>query len=199
MKENGRTCIALLSILFLTNFLIIFHVTYKNHVSLLEEGGIVENITAFSVLFSGTLLFFDSLNKCGIERRITQIFSTTCLVIFLREVDVEDLDLPHLLIFAGSGIGRNIIFCSIYFILLSIISLKFRSIISVKFFTSIIKSPISIMVLAGCALFMMGAIFEEFHNELGEEIMEMNGGMLIMLAALIHLKLPIYTSAKPQN
>ena len=173
------------------NMMIVYEGVFHGRVGLSDEGGFIESATAFGFLFAGVLLIFQSLSKVGMELRLSQIFAVTCVALFLREVDVEDLNVPYMLKFLGSGLGRDVLFILTYgFIVVSIL-IRDREGLLRKVVMSF-KSPVSKIVLTGCACLLVGSLFEQSHNELAEEIMEMNGSLLILLAAILHLRNPIY-------
>jgi hypothetical protein len=174
------------------NMMVVYEGVFQGKVELSDEGGFIENTTAFGFLFAGVLLTFQSLSKVGIELRLNQIFAVTCVVLFLREVDVEDLNVPDMLKFFGSGLGRNVLFVLAYAFIVVSILIKEREGLLRKIVISF-KSPVSKIVLIGCACLLVGSLFERNHNVLAEEIMEMNGSLLILLASITYLKNPIYS------
>lgn len=192
VKADRKTCLSLLGALFFINCLIAYEVVHKNHIDFLKEGAFVENVTAFALLFSAILLLFQSFRKKGIELCLNQFFATTCLLLFLRELDVEDLNVPDLLVLLGSGTGRDVLFVGLYLLIIGLIFLKERSQLSAEFVGSCVKSPVTVAVLSGCACFLAGMIFEGKDMVFGEEMMEMNGAFLVMLGALLSLNHPIY-------
>ncbi len=158
---------------------------------LFEEGGFIESIGAFAFLFSGILLLFLSFYEVRLERRLTLFFAVTCIILFLREVDVEDLNAPYLVKFLGAGEGRDALFVSIYLILTALILWKDRPGLLGKA-RRCFKSQVAIFVLIGCVALLVGSVFEKCHQVFAEELMEMNGALFILFASLLHIKHPIY-------
>lgn len=75
-----------------------------------RENGLMENLQA-AALAGGMLICFIALfsSKQRDKRFILLSLVLVLLVFFLRELDVEDLDLPGLLITLGSGAGRDLL------------------------------------------------------------------------------------------
>ena len=46
--------------------------------------------------------------------------------------------------------------------------------------------------MVGCGCILVGDVFQQFKSMMGEEIMEMNGGFMILLAAILHIRTPIW-------
>lgn len=192
MQKNFKLYALMLITTAIINALFFYDAFFMNNTELSAEGGVIESITAFSFLFAGVLLMFQTLSKQGFEQRLTQFFSVTTLLLFLREVDVEDYNLPSLIKCVGSGDGRDMLFVTLYLVLIGLILKSYR-IGLVKKVAISFRSHVALTVLAGCVLLIIGGVFENFHNEFIEEIMEMNGGLLIMLASILHLQTPIYS------
>jgi hypothetical protein len=178
------------------NSVIIHEVVFRGGV-LSEENGFLENISAFSFLFAGVLLSFRIIYTEGFERRLTMIFAITCFLCFVREVDIEDHNFPYLIKLLGHGLGRNLLFASGYIFILSYIFYKDRFNFVGKS-RSCFKSPVSKLVLLGVVGIVIGAICEKSHAEFAEELSEMNGSLMILLAAIINISQPIYISNKSQ-
>lgn len=177
------------------NIMLVYEGVFQGRVELSDEGGFIENTTAFAFLFAAILLTFQSLSKLGLELRLNQIFAVTCLVLFLREVDVEDFNIPYILKFLSSGVGRNVLFILAYVFLVLSILIKEREGLLRKVVICF-KSPVSQTVLIGCACILVGSVFELSDNEFAEEIMEMNGSLLVLLASIVYLKNPIYSECQ---
>jgi hypothetical protein len=76
--------------------------------AIFEEGAVVEILQ--SVMLAGAaLLCLGQWRRESrrISRSVPVLFGLVFVTIFLREVDVEDLAVPQIFIFLGSGSGRN--------------------------------------------------------------------------------------------
>lgn len=191
MKKHYKTTIMMLGMMVMINILAFYEVCFEGNVGLYDEGGFIESVSAMAFLFSGVLLFFLSLDKLGFERRLTQFFSTTCVVLYLREVDVEKLNIPDFIKFIGADTGRDVLFSLLFVYIIAMVLLRHRVglINKVK---SCFRSSVSITVLIGSACLLSGAVFEECDLVFYEEVMEMNGALFILLASVFHVKEPIY-------
>lgn len=195
MKKVYRSSILLFLLLLFLNSVIIYESYYHDGV-FSEENGLLENITAFAFVFSGVLLLFQSVNIDGFERRLTLFFSLTCFLCFVRELDLEDFNIPSLFQSLAHGGGRDLFFSLSYFCILVSIFLKDRVGFGAKLLACL-ASPVTKTVMLGSFMGVAGMICEEFHLQFVEELMEMNGSMVILLAAIIHLSYPIYKANLP--
>lgn len=156
-----------------------------------EEGEFIENTTAFAFMFSGVLLLFLSLNRSGLEGLLTLTFSVTCLMFFVREVDIEDLNVPYTLQLVGSGRGRDILFLLLYLLIGCGVFVFKKRHVDFKF-RALFRSEVAIVVIVGCVCLLMGDVLQHFDVMMAEEILEMDGALLILLAAIIHIRTPIW-------
>lgn len=79
-----------------------------------EENGPVEILQTMIVLLAGAVFLVDARKLAGFQRDMVLICATICLVVFFREVDVEDLAVPAFVKFIGAGMGRDIIFVVVF-------------------------------------------------------------------------------------
>lgn len=197
MKSIFPTWAFILGLLITLNILIL-HSTYSAGIMLSDEGGFIETISAFAFMFSAILLFFRALHKEGFELRLTLLFGVTCLLLFLREVDLDELQVPYLIQFFGAESGRDYLFSMAYIGIIGMILWKDRPDFKRKVSTCL-RSPVSVAVLIGCVTLVIGSFFEKRHLVLAEELLEMNGSLFILLASLIHLVRPIYSNQENTN
>jgi hypothetical protein len=176
------------------NSIIIHEVFFRGGV-LSEENGFLENISAFSFLFAGVLLTFRIIYTNEFERRLTTTFAITCFLCFVREVDIEDHNVPYLIKSIGHGLGRNLLFSLGYIFILGSIIYKDRFGFVGKA-RSCLKSPVSKVVILGVVGIILGAICENYHAEFAEELSEMNGSLMILFASIINITHSIYISNK---
>ncbi|MDE0825536.1 MAG: hypothetical protein OSA48_01870 [Akkermansiaceae bacterium] len=191
MRGNRTTYLLMGIIILLMNVLVLWEIWGAGNHELYEEGEFIENTTAFSFMFSGILLLFLSLGNSGLERILTLIFSATCLMFFLREVDVEDFSIPHGLQLVASGMGRNVVFSLVYLLLGWGVLANLRKRVDFKI-GPLFRSEVAIVVMVGCGCILVGDFFQHLDSVMGEEILEMNGGLLILLAAILHVRTPIW-------
>ena len=183
------------TLMFIFNGLTLYEIFACGNTSIYHEGEFVECISAFCYLFASLLTFFRGFDRRGLERKLTLIFSLTCLLFFVRELDLEHLNIPSLLSTLGSSTGRNVFFVAIYSVLfISVCSSSVdRSGLRLKVFLS---SPVMRISVLGGVFLVVGWIFERLHSDMIEEIFEMNGSFLILFAAILHERLPISSSSR---
>ncbi len=165
---------------------------FGNGLILFNEGGFIETVTAQAFIFSGILLLSRLLQKNGIERDLTALFGVTCLLFFVREVDMEKLDVPAIFQFLGADLGRDCLFGLGYAILLVRLYLQTKGTL-VSTMKTCLRSVVSITVIIGCVLLLIGALCEKSDFVFAEELFEMNGALLIALGAIIHINTPIFS------
>lgn len=177
-----------LTLLLLVNTIVLYLYQVRGLTEIIEENQGIENISAAAYLLSAALLLVSAIRKLGLHRLLTLFFGLTCLLLFCREVDLEDLAIPSLIQFLGHGIGRNLFFAATYSLLLFLIW-KARSTL-LSSLRPIFYSPVSRTVLAGCLLLLIGNLFEKLDLVLWEELLEFSGAILIMIAALAYWARP---------
>jgi len=172
------------------NVLILHELYSSGNRAICDEGQFVESASAFCYLCAAILTFFRSFCRKGLERKLTWLFSLTCLLCFIRELDLEYLNIPGVLITLGSGIGRNVLFVTLYLVvILSIVSSAgIRRKLDIRI---ILKSQVVVVAVVGGVLLVLGSIFERFELTVAEEILEMNGSLLFLLAAILHERIPL--------
>lgn len=181
-------------ILVVLNVLVFWDILGAGNHDLYEEGEFIENATAFCFMMSGVLLLFLSLNKDGLEKMLTLFFAATCVMFFLREVDVEDFNVPAGLQLVSSGTGRNVAFSLVYVLIFAGLFVNWRKLKDFKVL-SLLRSEVSISVMIACGLILLGDVLQHMDSMMGEEILEMNGGFFILLAAILHIRTPIWKGA----
>ena len=85
-----------------------FFVFHQHYTFLYGEHQLMENIQVILIFTSG---FFFILQSTHIEKQhywFTLTLTLLCYGFFLRELDIEDFNVPNILIELGSGTGRNI-------------------------------------------------------------------------------------------
>ncbi|MFT6180147.1 MAG: hypothetical protein ACI9NQ_001739 [Paracoccaceae bacterium] len=177
------------------NGLTLHEVYFCRNMAICEEGEFVEVISAFCYLFAAILTFFRSFHRSGLEQKLTWAFSITSLLFFVRELDMEHLNIPRILITMGTGTGRDVLFVTLYLVLMASVfwSETSRRALNLK---TVFRSKVIVVAAIGGVLLTLGSIFEHLHLDSIEEIFEMNGALLILLAAILNERVGISLSAR---
>ena len=153
--------------------------------SIVEEGAFIESISAFAFLAAGVTLLFQNFKKRGLERVNTLFFATTCFLFFIREVELEDIHAPALILFLSDGAGRSLLFTLAYVPLILLAVVRYK-VVNVKALRGYLKSPVTKLVLISCVGILAGSVLEELHLQLYEELAEMNASLVLLMAAMIY-------------
>lgn len=177
-------------VLLALNLSLVCEIFGKSNVLLCDEGQMVEAVSAFCYLCGALIMLFRAANLEKAEALWTLFFGVTCLMFFFREMDLRGLNVPPVFRLVGEGTGRNVLFASLFLILTSLIVMTHRSCVF-RELRSVLVSPVIRLAMLGCVFLMIGRVFEIRHNQVVEEIFEMNGSVLILFAALIHERIRI--------
>lgn len=177
-------------LLLMMNALTVREVFVLRNPTICNEGHFVEGVSAFCYLFAAIATFFRSFCRVGLEQKLTWIFSITCLLFFLRELDIEDFNVPHLLILLGTDTGRDLLFSSLYLATLAalFLSASDRAELSMG---ALYRSPVIRVSVVACVLLVIASLLELLDWHETEEILEMNASVLILLAAVLHERIPL--------
>ena len=148
-----------------------------------QEGHLLENVQAVAFLLSGLCLIVALLRARGFMLWMRSFYCLTCFLAVVREVDVERMDVPDIVISFGSGILRNIVFGGLFVLLIILFFFKYRW--QMKKWKLWIKTNLAVVCLLGCGFILLGDLFEKLDIDHLEELMETNGALLIGLGALI--------------
>lgn len=166
----------------------LYLVLIKQDVGVYGENGIIENFQAGLLAVTGFIFLIPLILKQARGDKLVLIFlSYLCFGFFLREVDVEYLDVPEILITLGSGKGRNIILAICFFSILGYALLHFRYYLDVakKFF----QSTAGKVVLTAFAVLIIGEQFEDLedlpHHVFIEELFELVSFFLLTSCAFL--------------
>lgn len=163
------------------------------------ENSVIENIQVLTLVMSAAV-FLLGLKHPKREGKLLLLFlSFLCLSFILREVDVEDFDLPSILIAIGSGMGRNLILAA------GFISIGVYAAFNAAYYKKEVKafflSKAGLLILAAGVLLYIGDVFENLktvqHHVFWEETIELSGYMAILLSSLMLLKDP--NTESPEN
>jgi hypothetical protein len=177
-------------LLVMMNAVTIREVFLLKNPTICNEGHFVEGVSAFCYLFAAITTFFRSFYRRGLEQKLTWIFSITCLLFFLRELDLEDFNVPHVLILLGTDTGRDVVFCSLYFATLVALfsSASDRAALS---YGALFRSPVIRVSVVACVILVIASLLELLDWHEVEEILEMNSSILILVAAILHERVPL--------
>ena len=184
-----------------TYTIIFFYLSYSvytlNQSSIYDENGILENIQILTLTLSSIIFLLPVITQKRKDKLLLLFFALLCLAFILRELDVEKLNVPDILIFFGSGIGRNIMI-STGFILLTTYAIFNRQ-YYIELAKKFIMSVEGYLIVLAAILLLSGGYFEHMtsvqHHVFLEEIFELFGYVLILIVSLILYKNKIYFEA----
>lgn len=184
MSNNSRLVISMVALAAFFNLSICYGVIAGGNLALFEEGGFVEDISFFAFLCGAVILYASAFYRAGYDRHLTVIFGTACLMFFLREVDVGEMNIPQPIKFVTSEDPKDILM-TIVFVLLGIHFLRcYRA--RLKNVGVVFKTLVARLTLIGCVFFLVAAVFEQMERIFAEELLETNAAFFILLAALVH-------------
>ncbi len=182
------------SILFLTSVLLIANIifSYLKFINgddlFYQEHEVVEILQACLLALSCIVFLIHSFFLEKPNSFILLSLSLLCLTFFLREVDLEDFDLPAFLIYIGSDIGRNILISTLWVLMAIFMAMDYRKMkpLIFQFFWS---RPGNLILISGVLLiasdvlerWFLGAAFSEFF----EELLEFNAYYILFWSSLI--------------
>ncbi|MEE9368967.1 MAG: hypothetical protein V3V05_08885 [Pontiella sp.] len=155
--------------------------------SLYAENGPLENLQVL-LLFLSAIAFLIPVSKAPISLKYVLLAGALLSCSFiLRELDVENLNVPKWVVSIGSGVGRNIVLGSGW-IALGVLAIKSISAFKENFRDILLSRTMLLLVIAGVIL-LFGALFDHKDNktsldELAEEVIEVLGYATFFLAAL---------------
>jgi len=162
----------------------------------------LENLQAL-LLVSACVIFISAiLRGQRSDKLILFACALLCYGFFLRELDVQKLDVPPLLILLGSGSGRNLTLLLTTLLLLVMAGRNARH--YVRAVKAYMRLPLFWLFLAAAVVLYLGDYFETadalLHHEFIEEGLELLAYGLILLAALsAHLMTTLQASVMPEG
>lgn len=193
LTPNTRLVVFMVALATFFNIVICLDVLGRGNSELFQEGAFVEDLSFFSFLCASVTLYASTFYRRGYDRHLTIIFATACLMFFLREVDVGELNIPQPIKAITSNDTKDILM-TITFILLFLHFLRcYRA--RLKQASLLFKTMVARLVLVGVVLFLVAATFEQIHAVFLEELLETNAAFFILLAALIHILDPTSLTA----
>jgi len=154
-------------------------------VAVYDENGPLENLQAFLLAISCILFLVPVVMQKNSEKLLLTFCSLLCYGFVLRELDVERFDVPEVVKFIGSGIGRNISLIVGFTII--VIYAGFRFSYYKRAGILFLKSRPGILLMAGGLLLVIGDLFEKrhfIHHAFFEELFELSGYVSILLSAI---------------
>ncbi|MDP7404141.1 MAG: hypothetical protein QF782_01745, partial [Porticoccaceae bacterium] len=82
--------------------------------AIVDENNLLENTQVLVLLLSLMLSIRTAINRVRKDKIISIFFSFLSFGFILREIDLEDFDLPTWIIVLGSGSGRTILLVTIF-------------------------------------------------------------------------------------
>lgn len=166
------------------------------------ENGLLENLQAV-LLVSACMIFISAIIRGQrSDKLILFACALLCYGFFLRELDVQKLDVPALLILLGSGIGRNLTLLLATLLVLVMAGRNARH--YGRAIRAYLRLPLFWLFVAAAVVLYSGDYFETAdalqHHEFFEEGLELLAYGLILLAAFsAHLMITRQASVMPQG
>ncbi|GJL85089.1 MAG: hypothetical protein DHS20C02_08640 [Micavibrio sp.] len=152
------------------------------------ENGLLENVQVVT-LFAALLMFARYLKDLPRYNFIINLVMTLlCFTFLLRELQVEDFDIPTIFIVLFSGLGKWI-FLTALWVVLGLYALRYFSVYW-KNFQIFARTGFSILIISGGVFLLLGDVFEKHifptvHFRFYEESLELVGFYLLFVAGLI--------------
>lgn len=178
-------CLATLGAFCAVSFWAAYSVFVLNDSTVYAENGPLENLQAALLAICSLTFLIPVVLKKPPVKLILLSCSWLCFSFFLRELDVERLNVPDAVKLIGSGAGRNGMLVLGFLTLLAFAAARF-SFYKEAVLLFLKARPGVLMMLAGVLLFA-GEIFEKSHsirhNAFFEEELELLGFSFILLSA----------------
>ena len=160
---------------------------------LYKENGLIENMQVAALVIGCIVFFMPVVWPIGRDKLLHLFFSFLCYSFILRELDIERFDVPEIVKFIGSGVGRDVSY-AIGFLSLMAYALWHFSYYKARFKDYARSASFFLFLASGVVLFLGGS-FEDFksvpHHVYIEEIVELAGFSLLVVSALFLYKQPI--------
>jgi membrane-associated PAP2 superfamily phosphatase len=173
---------------------LLYYVGYSvyvlNQTSIYAENRFLENAQVFILALAGLIFSLPIAYQKRTDKLLLLFFAFLCLSFILREVDVEELNIPNILIYIGSGIGRNVL------VVAGFVSILSCAIYNITHYKTVLRNFLLsidgvLIIIAGVLLFV-GEYFEDAHslshNVFLEEATELLSYVLILLVAFTYAK-----------
>ena len=161
-------------------------VFYKNHVQFYAENGFLENTQVLLLVFASIVFLATAALEKRSDKLILVFCFVLCIAFLLRELDMEDFDIPYALISIGSGVGRNTILAVAFASIL--IGAAFKGSHYKKAAVEFARSKPGWLLMAGGVFLWIGDFLEKnsvhHHHVFIEEMSEFFGYVLILLSSI---------------
>jgi hypothetical protein len=154
---------------------------------LYQENGLMENLQALCLFIAALLFVFAAFTLTSANRYVMCMFATISVALMLRELNVEDFDLPEVIIFLGAGKGRS--FLLLPLLISWFFMFKQRGYYS-HHFSLYIRTPFAIYGILAFVAVLCSEPFDKKmimieHRMFFEEMFELAGYYLYAIAALL--------------
>tara|TARA_B110000967_G_scaffold61060_1_gene62734 strand:- start:153 stop:752 length:600 start_codon:yes stop_codon:yes gene_type:complete len=152
--------------------------------SVYGENNLLENAQALTLTLTLILFLVPLFDSFRNDRLIAVFLSLLSLGFILRELDVEQFDVPNVLILLGSGKGRNLLLGTGLFLTLATALFRFRYYLSLS--RCFLRNGSGIATLFAGLFLIVGDMFEKIdipYHVLYEESLELIGYAVLLLAA----------------
>ena len=153
-------------------------------VGVYDENNLLENTQAVILALSFLMFLVPILNSGRRDRLLAVFFAMLALAFILRELDVERLNVPNLLVLLGSGGGRNILLATGFSCILVIALFNFRYYLNLA--SCFLRARVGVTAMVAGIFLVLGDTFESIditHNVLFEESLELMGYAFLMAAS----------------
>ena len=155
--------------------------------SIYKENGLMENLQACCLVISCLLFFVAGLRLQPTLRYVVFFFSWLSFAFLLRELDIEKLNVPEIVILFGAGKGRAVFLIPLFVLMFFILK---NSKHYFKNLTVYIGSAMGIYIVFAALLLIAGwpldkAAFDIPYRVFFEEVFELAGYYFLTIAALI--------------
>ena len=161
----------------------------EGNVNVYAENGILETLQAVLLALSCLIFLATATWEKGTGRLVVLFCALLCYGFVLREVDVETLDIPDLLILLGSGTGRNAsLAVGLILLCLGALFAGFRA--QLRLGLDFARSRAGLLLLSGLGFLLLSDVFEKQvlgsvpHHVFFEEMSELLGDVMILLSAV---------------
>lgn len=152
-----------------------------------KENGLLENLQALCLALSCLIFFVAGLRLQLTLRYVVFFFSWLSFVFLLRELDIEKLDVPNIVIMFGAGKGRAIFLIPLFAVMFYIVKNSRHYLVNFKVY---LFSAMSAYIVLS-ALFLIAswpfdkALIDIPHRVFIEETVELAGYYFLTIAAII--------------
>lgn len=163
-------------------------VFFFDHISFYEENGILENTQVFVLMVTFFVFFLPPIYQKRKDKLILVFFALLSFNFILREIDVEEFNVPSIVMLFGSGIGRKVML-AIGFVSI-VLYASFNAKYYAKLSITLLLSRVGFLLCMSSVFLFAGGFFEEQpfrHHEYFEELSELIGYVLFLLVSFLFL------------